>query len=202
MHTGKVAAGQAAEEEGASAALELSSVRAASVDSDRGSSASDCHDSGAGLTPLQCLSQFENNKLRPLLRDLAKLKWGTFSYDYSTVDEHVAAAAAEAKTASTSGSTSKSRARTTTTTTSTSKTSTVFLAQQGQVLAPHQQPHHALFLEHLGLFVCALLMGAKVAEARGQWADCATVYVCSYCVCFSVCGVFSLRVYLPSILLP
>jgi len=142
-------------------ALDLSSVQATSVSSGDsssdygiGSTNDDGNDSNAGLSPLQCLSKLESLKLRPLLQALAKLKWGTFGPDYANVDAHVAAAAEKSQGAA----------------------DTVFLCEQRGALASHQQPHHALFLEHLGLFVNALLMGAKVAEIRERWADCATVY--------------------------
>ncbi len=115
-------------------------------------------DSNEVMTADQMLMKYETRTLRPLLKDLAKLKWGVFHSDYDMIEAHVAIS-----TASTPLCSQKPSA------------ATHVHSTESQVPS-YERPHHSLFLEHLGMFSNALLLGAKVAEIRKNWNDCACIY--------------------------
>jgi diamine N-acetyltransferase len=118
--------------------------------------------------PMQAIIKFEKIKLRPILQRLAKLKWETFAQDYQILDEkrqfeqeqeqeHIIGFINFNYFAPKTGGNHSNHSNN--------------VSCNGQ-----PQPHHALFLEHLGMFCNGLLLGAKITELRCQWKDSSSVY--------------------------
>ena len=104
------------------------------------------------------LRLFEVSKLHPILHDLVALKASMFADDYRRMEAVLQIHARKQALQPTKDDIAQDILRCLPSDTS------------------DEEPHHALFLEHLGMLGHAFLLCARITELRGLWSDSATLY--------------------------